>query len=89
MRKCWETPQSQVKGKNDTKRAMLGFKLSTYHSVGMLNILFYHRKNKGNRICFSNCLILKRSGLCLQKEVFDISKALVSSKVLTSETSAM
>ena len=57
-------------------------------TVGMLNILFYHRKNKGNRICFSNCLILKRSELCLQKEVFDIRKALVSSKV-SSETFEM
>lgn len=50
--------------------------------VETLNILFYHG---GNRKCFSNCLILRRSGLYLQKEVFDLREVLISSKV-SSET---
>lgn len=79
-----DTPQSQVGGKNDTKTGYIGFQIK-HIIVDMLNIIFYHR---GNIICFSSHLVLRKPRLYLQKEVFDLREVLISFKV-SSETSKM
>lgn len=79
-----DTPQSQGGGKNDTKTGYIGFQMK-HIVVDMLNIIFYHR---GNIICFSNRLVLRKPRLYLQKEVFDLREILISFKV-SSETSKM